>query len=50
MIKLQIKPSWTKPPENQGATLWRFNIAGIKTDVNAAKSNVDIQVCSFDKE
>jgi len=29
MIKLQIKSSWTKPPEDQGVTLWGFNIVGI---------------------
>ena len=39
---MQIKSSWTKPPEDQGLTLWGFNIVGtghirLKSDMNAAK-------------
>jgi hypothetical protein len=29
---MQIKSSWTKPPEDQGLTLWGFNIAEIGHD------------------
>jgi hypothetical protein len=39
---MQIKSSWTKPPENQGLLLWGFYILDIchislSSDMDAAK-------------